>query len=74
MYRARIALGAALAFAHDRRAPRLVRLERDQLGAVLERAPSSAARSASIGSRPIWVTKIRGDGLRCSTPSLMLRK
>jgi hypothetical protein len=26
-------------------------------------APSAAARWRSTGSRPIWVTKIRGDGL-----------
>ena len=41
---------------------------------VLKRgsAPSASARERSTGSRPIWVTKRRSDGLMSRTPSLSL--
>ena len=52
----------------------VVLLQRDDLGRVPHPRPGAAARSRSTGSSPIWVTKIRGDGLSSSTPSLMLRK
>ena len=52
-----------------------VLLERDELGALLEmRAERLGTLATRIGSRPIWVMNSRGDGLRLSTPSLMLRK
>ena len=38
------------------------------------RAPTSEAFASRTGSSPICVMKIRADGLRSSTPSLMLRK